>query len=217
MSANRLSRKLLVSAASIALLLSVTARPRAAHAAQEAAKPAPQAAAAPGQAADAGMQAMMAAASPGEHHKRLGNFVGHWTTHTKMWMAPGAPTESNGTMDSEWMMGGRYIVTRHKGNTMGMPFEGQEIDGYDNVTGKYVLSWIDNMGTGIMSLTGSCDDTDCKSVTMSGDMLDPMTKQKGTYKSTTTWLAPNSFKYEAWFVGAGGDQVKVMEVVAKKK
>ncbi|MDP9121920.1 MAG: DUF1579 domain-containing protein [Acidobacteriota bacterium] len=223
MSAHRLSRCLLVSAASTALLLLAAALPPTAHASdasdasENPAKPAPQGMA-PAQPSAAEMQAMMAAASPGEHHKRLGRFVGHWSTHTKMWMAPGAPpAESEGTMDSEWMMGGRYVVTHHKGNMMGMAFEGQETDGYDNVTGKYVLSWIDNMGTGIMSLTGACDDADCKAVTMSGDMVDPMTKQKGTFKSTTTWLTPSSFKYEAWFTGATGESMKMMEVAATKR
>jgi hypothetical protein len=220
MSMNRCARCVLVLAASTGLLLLVAALPSAALSAAEPAKPAqPAAAAAPGQPSAADMQAMMAAASPGEHHKRLGNFVGHWNTTTKMWMAPGAPpSESKGTMDSELTMGGRYLVSRHKGDMMGMHFEGQETDGYDNMTGKYVTSWIDNMGTGIMNLTGSCDDADCKSVTMSGDMIDPMTKEKGTYKSVTTWLTPASFKYEAYWSGTkGGEPVKMMEVTATKK
>jgi Protein of unknown function (DUF1579) len=217
---NRLSRTVPVLAAAAALaLLAAAAVAPAAQAAPEPAKPAQPAPAttAPAQPSAEEMQAMAAAMKPGEHHKRLGNFVGHWTTHNKMWMAPGQPPmENDGTMDSEWMMGGRYIVSRHKGNMMGMPFEGQEIDGYDNLTGKYVLSWIDNMGTGIMNMTGSCDDADCKAVTMTGDMIDPMTKDKGTYKSTTTWTSPTSFKYEAWWVSPKGE-MKVMEVAATKK
>ena len=31
---------------------------------------------------------------------------------------------------------------------MGMPFEGIGRTGYDNVTGKYWSTWIDNMSTG---------------------------------------------------------------------
>lgn len=184
--------------------------------AQEPAKPAQAAPAGAPSAAD--MQEMMKLASPGEHHKRLGNFVGHWKTHTKAWMAPGAPpVESDGTLDAEWVMGGRYVVSHHKGSFMGMPFEGQSIDGYDNVSGKYVSSWIDNMGTGVLSTSGSCEDSDCKVVSTSGEALDPMTREKGSYKLVTTWLSPASFRLDINWTGANGQSAKVMEMTATKK
>jgi hypothetical protein len=210
------NRVLVLAAASTALLLLAAALPPAAHAGAEPTKPA-AAPAAPAQPSAAEMQSMMALMSPGEHHKRLGGFVGHWTTKNKMWMTPGQPpVENEGTMDAEWSMGGRYLVARHKGNFMGMAFEGQEIDGYDNLTGKYVQSWIDNMGTGILSSSGSCDDADCKAVTMTGDMVDPMTRKKGIYKATTTVVNPTTFKYEAWWTPEQGDTVKMMEITATK-
>ena len=194
------------------LVAALTALPLAAQSGQQPAKPQ----AAP-QMSGADMAEMMKTAAPGEHHKRLNEFVGHWTTHTKMWMAPGQPAmESDGTMDADWIMGGRYLVAHHKGIMMGMPFEGQEIDGYDNLSGKYVQSWIDNMGTGIISLSGSCDDAACKSVTTSGEMTDPMTKEKGIYKSVTTYLGPGSFKYESYWV-ANGNSTKMMEMTGTRQ
>jgi hypothetical protein len=199
------------------LLLMAAVAPVVASAAQEPAKP-QQAAPAGAQMSAAEMQEMMKLGSPGEHHKRLGNFVGHWTTKTKMWMAPGQPpAESAGTMDAEWAMGGRYLMAHHRGMMMGMPFEGQEIDGYDNVSGKYVSSWIDNMGTGILNTSGSCDDPDCKVVTLTGEAIDPVSKEKGAYKEVTTWLGPGSFKFELYWTGASGTSMKIMEMTATKK
>lgn len=208
----RLSKAVVTLAAGAVLAVTAAALPaRAQQPAQ------PQAAPAGGPSA-AEMQEMMKIASPGEHHKRLGNFVGHWKTHTKAWMAPGAPpVESDGTLDAEWLMGGRYVVSHHKGSFMGMPFEGQSIDGYDNLSGKYVSSWIDNMGTGLLNTSGSCEDADCKVVSTSGESLDPMTREKGTYKLVTTWLGTGSFRLDINWTGANGQSMKVMEMTATKK
>jgi hypothetical protein len=156
-------------------------------------------------------QEMMKLAAPGEHHKRLDSMVGKWKTHIKMFMAPNQPpSESDGTMEASWILGGRFLVSKYHGTFMGMPFEGQGMDGYDNVTKKYVSTWIDNMGTGILNMNGSCD-TDCKVLTSSGEMVDPTSGQKGTFKGVITFVDPNTFKYEAYFVDATGNSMKVME------
>jgi len=94
-------------------------------------------------------EAMMKAATPGEHHKALGRYVGDWTFTNTMWMDPSQPPmKSNGTVHAEWMLGNRYLSSTFRGSFGGQPFEGHATDGYDNVAGKYVSSWVDNMGTG---------------------------------------------------------------------
>ena len=40
---------------------------------------------------------------------------------------------------------------------MEMDFQGQGLEGYDNVKKKFVSTWIDNMGTGIMIAEGTYD------------------------------------------------------------
>ena len=55
-------------------------------------------------------------------------------------------------------MGGRYVEHTWKGKMMDMPFEGRGTEAYDNVAKQYVNSWVDNMGTGIIHQTGTCDD-----------------------------------------------------------
>jgi hypothetical protein len=165
------------------------------------------------------MAAMAKAATPGEPHKHLQHMVGDWTYTTKMWMAPGQPPmESKGTMHAESLLGGRYVRSTYKGQMMGQPFEGQSTDGYDNTTGKFVSAWVDNMGTGIMNSTGSCD-ADCKVLTMlSEPMLDPASGKKMAGKEVITWADNNNFKFEMFMVDpAGGAEMKVMESVAKRK
>jgi hypothetical protein len=166
---------------------------------------------------NADMEAMTKAATPGEQQKKLARMAGDWTFTNKLWMAPDQPpVESSGTMHADLLMGGRYVEHTWKGNMMGMAFEGRGTDAYDNVGKMYVSSWVDNMGTGIMHTTGTCDAA-VKVCTYSGDIFDPMSGKKTTTKSVITWLDDNSFKNEMYAPGPDGKEAKMMEIVAKRK
>lgn len=113
------------------------------------------------------MAKMMALAQPGEQHKLLAPLVGNWDYTSKMWMAPGMPPmEAKGKVVREAVLGGRYFIA-HASSPMEMPgadgkmekfdFKGMSVDGYDNVKEKFVSTWIDNMGTGIMVSQGTYD------------------------------------------------------------
>src|SRR5579872_6588365 len=105
------------------------------------------------------MKAMVAYATPGDSHKMLAKFTGNWTATVTMWMQPGAqPVSSTASCTSEMILGGRYLQSKNSGNFMGQPFEGIGLAGYDNAKKAFVSSWIDNMGTGLMTMTGTWDD-----------------------------------------------------------
>jgi hypothetical protein len=164
------------------------------------------------------MAAMMKAGQPGEQHKHLGRMAGDWEYTSKMWMAPGQPPEeSKGTMHGEMLMGGRYVQHHWKGNMMGMPFEGMGTEGYDNTTKKFISNWIDNMGTGMMTSTGTCDEAG-KVCTLTGDMADPMSGQTMTTKEVITWTDNDHFKNEMYGKDpASGNEMKMMEISASRK
>jgi hypothetical protein len=165
------------------------------------------------------MATMMKNITPGEAHKQLGKLAGDWTMTSRMFMVPGQPpVESPGTMHAETILGGRYVQSTWKGSMMGQPFEGRGTDGWDNVGKKYVSSWVDNMGTGILYSTGTCENG-LKVCTVSGDMLDPSTGQKITIKSVVTWIDDNHFKNEMYHTDhPSGQEVKMMELdVVRKK
>lgn len=163
------------------------------------------------------MDAMMKAMSPGPEHKLLARMVGDWTFTNKMWMDPSAPPSTGtGTMHAEMILGGRYVHAVWKGDFMGMPFEGHGTEGYDNMTKKHVSSWVDNMGTGIMYSTGTCD-ADGKVCTQTAEMIDPMTGVMTTSRSVITWKGDNSFTMEMYATPAGGTETKNMEMTVTKK
>lgn len=164
------------------------------------------------------MATMMKNITPGEAHKQLGKMAGDWTLTSRMFMAPGQPpVESPGTMHAETILDGRYVQSTWTGSIMGQPFEGRGTDGWDNVGKKYVTSWVDSMGTGILYSTGTCEDG-FKVCTTTGDMLDSATGQKITMKSVITWIDDNHFKNEMYHKDhASGQEVKMMELDVRRK
>jgi hypothetical protein len=113
------------------------------------------------------MAKMMELSKLNENHKLLGTLAGTWASSVKMWMDPKAnPMESKGTAVRKAIMGGRYYVCDHTGQ-MEMPgadgkpkkmeFKGMSLEGYDNVKQKFVSTWCDIMGTGIVMSEGTYD------------------------------------------------------------
>ena len=164
----------------------------------------------------AAMDALMKAATPGEFHKKLNPLVGEFDFTVKYWMDPSKPpSESKGTSSGKWIMGNRYLLQTAKGDFGGMPFEGAGVTGYDNLQKKYVYSWVDNMGTGIMTAQGSIDESG-KVLTFHNEVIDPTINQKVKGKDVTTFVDENTIKTE-FFKLSGGKEVKVMEINYKRK
>jgi len=162
------------------------------------------------------MKAMMAAATPGETHKMLAKSAGTWSATVTMWMQPGAPpTTSTATATNEMIMGGRYLRSTNKGTFMQMPFEGVGITGYDNVKKQYVNSWIDHMGTGIMTMTGTWDEAS-KSITYTGSMADPMTGKDTPFREVWKFTDDNHQVMEMYYP-MEGKEFKAMEISYTRK
>jgi uncharacterized protein DUF1579 len=160
------------------------------------------------------MAAMMKLASPGPEHAALNPLAGTWKTSTKMWGGPSGPTPeptlSEGTCERSWVMGGRYLVGKYKGDFSGMPFEGMEVLGYDNMKKQYVSSWVDNMGTGIMLSTGNAMDPATKSFTLTGSAPDP-SGQVMSMREITSIVDGNTYTMTMYGT-MGGQEMKMMEI-----
>jgi hypothetical protein len=116
--------------------------------------------------------AMMAYGKIGPMQQMLASWNGTWTSETTWWEYEGStPQKSAGTAVNAMVLGGRYQTTKHDGNMMGMPFEGMGTMGYDNATKQFVSTWMDNWGTGIMTMTGPWDEA-TKTMTLTGTMPD---------------------------------------------
>jgi hypothetical protein len=124
------------------------------------------------------MAAYMKAGAPGEAHSHLAERAGTWKVEIKSWMDPKAdPTVSTGTTTLEMVLGGRYLKEVFKANMMGMSFEGWGLTGYENVSGEYWGTWVDNMSTGTMVSRGKWDEKE-GALVMKAHYLDPVSGEK---------------------------------------
>jgi len=174
---------------------------------------------------EAEMMAMMTElAKPGENHKLLATGVGTWTYVSKWWMDPSAaPSESTGVAVTREVMGGRYFISEHTGKMQmsgpdgkmtEMEFKGMSTEGYDNAKKKFVSSWIDNMGTGIILSEGSYDEA-TKSLTYRAEYeMMPGTKTK---IREVIKIADRNHRSMEFFEDRGGTEVKTMEITYSRK
>ena len=158
---------------------------------------------------DAMMEMMMKAAAPGPMHELLKPMAGNWKTTAKSWMQPGTePQVSEGTCESTWILGNRYLQSSYKGDMGGMPFEGVGIMGYDNMKKEFVSTWMDNMGTGVAMSEGTADASG-KVLTMKTMMGDPKSGKMVPYKFVTKVMDENTYTMTMMNLKGGKEQTEM--------
>ncbi len=155
-------------------------------------------------------KAWMEYMTPGKMHEHFKSQVGSWTYISTFWMEPNSktPMVTEGTSEITTIFGGRYLKMTYKGEMMGMPFKGFGLTGYDNAKKVYESIWIDNMGTGIMFMSGNYKDG---KMILIGTSVDPLTKKDVTVKEVNTDIDQNHFKFEMFMVTDEGE-VKTMQI-----
>ncbi len=163
------------------------------------------------------MKAWTAYATPGEMHSMLAKSNGVWNEEVTMWMKPGAPpSKSVSTCTNMMILGGRYQQSRHTGTFDGMPFEGTSIVGYDNSKKKYVSTWIDNMGTGIMMMEGTYN-PNTKTVDFRGKQVDPLTGKDMEVREEFTMVDDNNQLMKMYMTPPGEKEYQTMEIKFTRK
>jgi hypothetical protein len=191
-------------------------KPKATAKAAPMAKPKAKAAAASkGKSAAASEAAMMAqwqeAMTPSAGHARLMPMVGTWKATTTFRMAPGEPEQVHGgTSIHRLVLGGRYVEQSYKGMSMGMPFEGIGFTGYDNVKKRYVGTWMDTFGTGVMHSVGVGRPTDDR-IDFVCEAIEPSGKTK-VFDAIIRIKNHEHHSYEMWTKGPNGKSYRVMLV-----
>lgn len=165
------------------------------------------------------MQACMEAGVLGAMHKEMAHGVGQWTGKCTQWMAPGAdPMYSECSNSVTMIMDGRYQKSEFTGNMPGMgAFSGLGYQGYDNVSKKFVATWMDNMGTGIMTGTGDRS-ADGKIITWNYTMNCPLTKKPTTMREIQKFHGDKSMTMEMHATDPkSGKEYKCMEIELTRK
>lgn len=158
------------------------------------------------------MKRWQAYMTPGDAQKQLAAASGKWKVETTSWMEQDKPPmTSTGTAEYKMIMGGRYQQASFKSNMMGMPFEGQSTMAYDNDKKMFISTWIDNMGTGLTTFTGTWDDA-AKCYNMKGKMYDPTTQKDFDCREVIKMTDDKNMTMEMYSTMPGGKEFKNMEI-----
>jgi hypothetical protein len=174
---------------------------------------------------DAEMMAkMMELSKLNDNHKLLAATAGNWSYTVKMWMDPKAnPSDSTGTAVRKAIMDGRFVTGEHSGKfkmpgadgkMKDMNFKGISLDGFDNVKQKFVSTWIDNMGTGVMFLDGTYD-ASTKTFTYTGE-YEAMPGMKSKVREVIKCADKDHMNME-YYEDRGQGETKAMEINYTRK
>jgi len=150
---------------------------------------------------------------PGPEQARFKPFVGTFRAQVKLWMGPGDPMVSTGTMTNTLDLGGLFLRHTYKGDPSPGPFpsfEGRGFWGYNQTVKRYEGFWIDNVSSIMQSDSGTLDASG-KVWTMHGQMPDPQTGDTISKRSVITLQDNDRHKLEMFF-SKGGQEFRGMEI-----
>ena len=151
---------------------------------------------------------------PGPEHARIQPFEGTFNSEVKMWMGPGDPMVSTGTIRNSWDVNGLYLHQEYTGDATEGPFPGFEGKGYwgfNTTTKQYEGFWIDSASTQMQMESGSVD-ADGKVWEMHSEVLCPQTGAPMKKRSVITLIDDDHNKIEMFFTGPDGNEMKAMEI-----
>lgn len=168
-----------------------------------------------------GMEEMMSAWKEanrtGPQHEQLKMLEGTWSATVKHWM-PGSdtPQESKGTMVNTLVHDGRFLQHDFKGEFNGEKFTGSGHFGFDNGSGKFQCTWVDNMSTGIMFSTGTWDEQN-REWTLTSEMFCPMMKCTVKQREVIKVLSRDKHVMTMYMAMPDHPETKGMEITYTRK
>ncbi|MCC7387285.1 MAG: DUF1579 family protein [Phycisphaerales bacterium] len=151
-------------------------------------------------------------------HARFEPFVGRFGAEVTMWMGPGDPMVSTGTMTNTLELGGRFLQQVYKGDPNNGPFpnfEGRGFWGYNTVSNRYEGFWIDNACTFFQIEHGQVDKAG-RIWEMHSEIVNPSTGGSMRKKSVITLHASASHEMEMFFDTGSGEWSRSMRITYKR-
>ena len=154
--------------------------------------------------------------TPSEHHRHLERLIGTWAVEGRYFLPSGEPTDFRGTIESSSVMDGLFVESRLVAELVGQPYHGRIVDGYDTVTERYVATFFENIGPGIVWASGVCEE-EGRVRTLMGEVPDPVWGGTYTLRSVHTFIDDDTYRYDAFLAHEDGREFKQMEYVATRR
>jgi hypothetical protein len=173
----------------------------------------------------AGEARWAANATPGKAHENLAKLAGEWDATIRISMGPGTGEwmESQGSATFKMILGGRYLKQSFKclmemPGEEPMPFEGLGLTGYNNRTGQYESTWMDNTGTAInVSKSPEGTDPDDEESAATGTYYDPFMDLETQSKEVSRWVDDNTHQFDYNALMPDGSWWHLMSITYKRK
>jgi hypothetical protein len=163
------------------------------------------------------MKAWMEFATPGAMHKWLEKTNGTWEGEVSNWISRDAPpAKARAVNVQSSAMGGRYVIGKFSSTMMGAPMEGMSTLGYDNGKKMYVATWVDNLGTGVVHMSGTYYEA-TKTLNLKGHQTDPYTGKDSDIREEMKMIDDNTYTLTMYAPWLDGKEMKFMEGTFKKK
>ena len=152
--------------------------------------------------------------TPGPEHKRLGYFVGKWTTEGEMKPSPMGPGgKISSTDDCSWFDGNFAVVCHYSGTTPMGPSKSIGILGYSAEEKVYTYYGVDNSNMAMTTIPHGTVQGDTWTYTSE----DTMGGQKMKSRVTIKELSPTAYTFKMEIQGPDGKWMPMMESKSTKK
>jgi hypothetical protein len=151
--------------------------------------------------------------APGKEHDKLKPFVGTFRAEVRIWMGPGEPAVTTGTMTNAMDLGGRFLRQTYRGDATDGPlalFEGRGFWGYNTASHEWEGFWIDTASTQMQTETGDLDAAG-RTWTMIGHVTSSETGAPMRKRSVITLDGPDRHSMEMFF-GTPPAESRVMQI-----
>lgn len=167
---------------------------------------------------EAMMKAWTDFATPGPEHQWMASHTGTWVCDSlAQWMDPGQPPSySKATDVLSVKMNGLYQVSDFSSTMGGQPMSGMGIMGFDKMKKKFVLSWIDNVGSGIVRMEGTYDEA-TKTLHMKGKQSDPGLQAESDMRQEMNFPDENTYIMTMYGTGHDGKEAKFLQGTFRRK
>jgi hypothetical protein len=157
--------------------------------------------------------------TPGAMHKWMASFEGKWDAVMVSYQGPDAPPtpESKLKVTCKMIYNGLYQETVYDGEVMGMKFEGKATLAYDNARKKFINTWIDNMGSGLLVMEGDWDEA-AKTLRVVGQSTDPVSGNQMKFTQLTKVIDDKHQQIEMYgSLRPGGGEFKMIQIKLEKR
>jgi len=158
-------------------------------------------------------QTPQASPKPGPEHKRLGYFVGKWTTEGEMKASPMGPAgKITGSDTCEWFEGGFSVVCHSDGKTPMGAMKSIGIMGYSTEEKVYTYYGVDSSPMAMASVAKGTIQGNTWTYNDEGTMGG----QKMKMRVTLVEQSPTAYTFKMEMAGADGKWMPLMESTATK-